>query len=51
MARNTPNRKDGKPAMSRITAKRRRRAFVPFRTLLLFCAGILSNVIVGATSH
>jgi hypothetical protein len=38
MARNTPNRKDGKPAMSRITARRRRKAFVPFRILLLFCA-------------
>jgi hypothetical protein len=51
MARNTPNRKDGKPAMSRVTDRRRSKAFVPFRILLLFCAGTLSTVIVGATSH
>jgi hypothetical protein len=50
MARNTPNRKNGKPAMSRITARRRRKAFVPFRILLLFCAALPSNVIVGTTS-
>ena len=47
-ARNTPNRKHGKPAMSKITARRRRAAFGSCR-LLLPCAALPSTVIGGTT--
>jgi len=36
--------------MSKITARRRRKVFVPFWILLLFCAALPSNVIVETTS-